>query len=105
MNNIAQYNQQTEPKQHKSEVEEICIYQNLESGCHQHLYLKINSEIHARKNPKQQYLKVVTFSDALFSKKHMFTTMQPSHSTLNRPSLISNLPTVCIKLTRVGGWF
>ena len=26
--------QQTEPKQYKSEVEEICIYQNLESDCH-----------------------------------------------------------------------
>ena len=33
----------------------------------QHLYLKINSEFHARKNPKQQYLKVVTFSDPSFS--------------------------------------
>ena len=28
-----------------------------------------NSGFHARKNPKQQYLKVVTFSDASFSKK------------------------------------
>ena len=43
----------------------------------QHLYLKINSGFHARKNPdleasKQQYLKVVTFSDASFSKKHIY---------------------------------
>ena len=34
MNKSPQYNQQTEPKQCKSEVEEICIYQNLESGRH-----------------------------------------------------------------------
>ena len=32
MNNSPQYNQQTEPKQCKSEVEEIFIYQNLETG-------------------------------------------------------------------------
>ena len=34
MNKNPQYNQQTEPKQYKSEVEEICIYQNLESDRH-----------------------------------------------------------------------
>ena len=32
MNKSLQYNQQTEPKQCKSEVEEICIHQNLEIG-------------------------------------------------------------------------
>ena len=32
MNKSPQYNQQTEPKQCKSEVEEICIHQNLETG-------------------------------------------------------------------------
>ena len=37
----------------------------------QHLYLKINSGFHARKNANQQYLKVVTFSDPSFSKKHI----------------------------------
>ena len=108
MNKSPQYNQQTDPKQCKSEIEENCIMNLPKPGkwpSPQHLYLKINSGFHAKKNLKQQYLKVVTFSDALFSKKHMFTTMQPSHSTLNRPSLISNLPTVCIKLTREGGWF
>ena len=65
MNKSPQYNQQS-----KSEVEEICIYQNMESGRpSQHLYLKINSGgVHTRKNPKQQYLKVVTFSDP--SKAH-----------------------------------
>ena len=72
MNKNPQYNRQTEPKQCKSEVEEIYIYQNLESTRYQHLYLKINSGFHARKNPKQQYLKVITFSDASFSKKHIY---------------------------------
>ena len=48
----------------------------------QHLYLKINSGFDTRKNPKQQYLKVVTsLSVMLHSTKSalmtMFTTMQP----------------------------
>ena len=38
----------------------------------QHLYLKKNSESSARKYPKQQYLKAVTFSDASFSKKRVY---------------------------------
>ena len=38
----------------------------------QHLYLKINSEFHSRKNPKQQYLKVVTLSDPSFSKRRFY---------------------------------
>ena len=36
------------------------------------LYLKINSGFHARKNSKQQYLKVVMFSDSSFSKKCIY---------------------------------
>ena len=32
MNKSPQYNQQTEPKQCKCEVEEICIHPNLENG-------------------------------------------------------------------------
>ena len=61
MNKNPQDNQQTEPKQCKSEVEEICICQTLESGRHSmHLYLKINIRFHA-KNPRQQYLKIVSF--------------------------------------------
>ena len=32
MNKSPQYNQQTEPKQCKSEIEEICIHQNPETG-------------------------------------------------------------------------
>ena len=64
MNKSPQYNQHS-----KSEVEEICIYQNMESGCHSiYIGLKINSGFHARKYLKQQYLKVVTFSDSSFSK-------------------------------------
>ena len=38
----------------------------------QHLYLKRNSGYHARKNSKQQYLKVVMFSDSSFSKKCIY---------------------------------
>ena len=37
-----------------------------------HLYLKINSGFHARKNLKQQYMKAVTFSDPSFSKKSIY---------------------------------
>ena len=68
MNKSPQYNQQS-----KSEVEEIYFYQNIERGCHSIQYLlKINSGFHARTNPKQQYLKVVTFSDPSFSKKQIY---------------------------------
>ena len=70
MNKSPQYTQQS-----KSEVEEICIYQSTESAewPSQHLYLKnLNSGFYARKNPKQQCLKVVTFSDASFSKKCIY---------------------------------
>ena len=68
MNKIPQYNQQIEPKQCKSEIEEICIYLPKPGKCpSQHLYLKLSigkySGFYARKNPKQQYLKVATFSD------------------------------------------
>ena len=38
-----------EPKQGKSEFEEICIHQNLNWPL-QHLYLKIDSGFHARDN-------------------------------------------------------
>ena len=72
MNKSPQCNQKS-----KSEVEEICIYQNIGNWLSQHLYhLKINSGFRARKNPKQQYLKVVTFSNPSES-TFMFTTMQP----------------------------
>ena len=54
MNKSFQYNQQqTEPKQCKSEVEELRIHQNLETG-HCNIYLKINTRkswgFHAREN-------------------------------------------------------
>ena len=62
MSKSPQYNQQS-----KSEVEEICIYHGKWPS--QHLYLKIYNGLHVRKNSKQQYLKVVTFSDLSFSKK------------------------------------
>ena len=72
MKTSAQYNQQS-----KSEVEETCIYQNMESGRRSSIYIQVylkinkNSGFHARKNPKQQYLKVVTFSDASLSKERI----------------------------------
>ena len=72
MNKSPQYNQHS-----KSEVEEICFHQNMESVRNSILlqnnsiYLKINSGFHARKNPKQQYLKVVMFIDLSFSKKRI----------------------------------
>ena len=73
MNKSPQYNQQTKRKQRKPEVDEICIYQNVGSSHHSiYIYLKTNSGFHVRKNPKQQYLKVVMFTDALFSKKRIY---------------------------------
>ena len=130
MNKITQYNQQTVPKQCKSDVDEICIYQNQESG-HQHLYLKLNVYygFHARQNPKQQYLKVVTSRSVMLDSAksaHMFLTKQPRYYTeetiqcmresfniIRQKQLglfvlgvthLSNLPRVCVKLTQVGGW-
>ena len=76
MNKSSQYNQQTKPKQCKSEAEEMCILPKTEkwpSRSIYHVYIwKINGGFHARKNPKQHYLKVVTFSDTSFSKKHFY---------------------------------
>ena len=71
MSKSPQYNQQTEPKQWKSEVEEICICQNLKSGRHS-IYIRkqIVGSILER-NPSNN-LKVVTFSDASFSKKRIY---------------------------------
>ena len=68
MKRSPKYNQQS-----KSEVEEICLYQNMESGCHNTASLSENSGgFHVRRNPKQQYLKAVTFSDPSFSKKRIY---------------------------------
>ena len=96
----------------------------------QHLYLKINTGFHARKNPKQQYLKV-TISESshvqwsfIQQKVHLCLrpcsldntlTDHPVHEKVLtfRQKLdmfvlgvthISNLPTVCVKLMQVGGW-
>ena len=40
----------------KSEVEKICIYKKPGNWPSQHLYLKINSGFHARKNPSKATL-------------------------------------------------
>ena len=79
------------------------------------LYLKINigkySGFHARTNPKQQHQKEVTFSDASFSKKRIFFSAKEMFNIRQKLDLfllgathILNLLTVCVKLTRVGGW-
>ena len=39
MSKSPQYNQQTGPKECKSEVEEVCIHQNLETGPHRSNYI------------------------------------------------------------------
>ena len=69
MSKNPQYNQQS-----KSEVEKIYIYSFPKHGnwLSQHLYLKMNKGFHVRKNPKQQYLKVVTFRGPSFSKKRIY---------------------------------
>ena len=64
MNKSTHYNQQKGPEQFKPDFEEICICQNPESG-HHSIYLKVNSGFHTRKNPNQQYLKVVTSSSVM----------------------------------------
>ena len=54
MNTSPQYNQQTKPKQCKSEVKEICIHQNLETGpIAATIYVKINSGFHAWENTSE----------------------------------------------------
>ena len=81
MSNSPQCNHQS-----KSEVEKICIYQNMESGRHS-IYLKINNGFHARKNPKQQYLEVITFNDPSFSRKcNLCLQLCSLDNTLNRLS-------------------
>ena len=75
MNKSPQYNQQS-----KSEVKEICIYQKMESGRHRE-HLKINSGFNATKNPKQQYLKVVTPSDPSFNKKSIYVYNHAAYIT------------------------
>ena len=45
-----------------------------------------NSGLHSRKNPKQQYLKVVMFCDPSFTKKHLYLQLCSQDNTLNRPS-------------------
>ena len=69
MNKSLQYNQQTEPKQSLNLRK--YVFAKPGKWPSQHLYLKIDSEFHARKNPKQQYLKVVTFNNASFSQKRI----------------------------------
>ena len=58
-------------------VEQVWSWGNMHLPKHgkwssQYLYLKINIGFHARKNPKQQYLKAVTSIDPSFSKERIY---------------------------------
>ena len=64
MNKSSQYNQQS-----KSEVEEYVFTKTWKVTVTASISENNNSGFHARKNPNQQYLKVVMFSDHSFSKK------------------------------------
>ena len=120
MNKSPQYNQQS-----KSQVEEICIYQNMESGRH---------SIYIWKCAPCQKESQATISESshvqwsfIQQKVHLCLRPRSLDNTLNRPSSaregfnvrrklglfclflgvthnISNLPTVCVKLMQVGGW-
>ena len=60
MKKSPQYNQRTELKQWKSDVEEICIPQDLKTGpIAAQLYLKMVGSMLERIPLKQQYLKVI----------------------------------------------
>ena len=126
MNKSPQYNQQS-----KYEVEEICIYQNMESVRHTHSiysYLKINSLwVPCQKESQAKISESSQVQWSLIQKKRIYVndhaayithwTHHPVHDKkvliLNiRQKLgfrlgvtdISNLPAVCIKLLRVAGW-
>ena len=121
MNKSSQYNPQS-----KSKVEEIYFYHNMESGRHSiYIWKQIPSGLHARKNPEQECVRVVTFSDPSFNKKCIYVydhaayrthwTDHPVHKKILilvsklglfvlEVTQISNLPIVCLKLIRVGGW-
>ena len=75
MNKSPQYNQQTEPKQCKSDVEKISLMHLPKPG-----KWPSHTTSTSRKNPKEKYLKIVTSrSVMLHSAKSalLFTTMQP----------------------------
>ena len=64
MNNSPQYNQQKLKKYVFSKTWKVAVTASISENK--------NSGFHARKNPKQQCLKVVTFSDPSFSKKCIY---------------------------------
>ena len=55
-----------------AEVKEICIIKTWKVAVTASISENKSSGFHAKKNPKQQYLKVVTFSDPSFSKKYIY---------------------------------
>ena len=64
MNKSPQYNQQKLRKYVFAKTWKVVVTASISENK--------NSGFHARKNPKQQYLKVVAFSDPLFPKKHIY---------------------------------
>ena len=64
MNNSPQYNQQKLRKYAFTKTWNVAVTASISENK--------NSGFHARKNPKQQYLKVVMFSDASFTKKRIY---------------------------------
>ena len=64
MNNSLQYNQQKLRKYAFTKTWNVAATASISENK--------NSEFHARKNPKQQYLKVVTLSDPSFSKRRFY---------------------------------
>ena len=64
MNKSPQYNQQKLRKYAFAKTWKVAVTASISDNK--------NSGFHARKNPKQQYLKVVTFSYTSFSKKRIY---------------------------------
>ena len=118
MSKSPQYNQQS-----RSKVKEICIYQNMESGCHSiYIWKKIVGSM-----PERIQAIIFESNDVQWSfihqKAHLCLRPCSVDNTLKRPFSawdsfnitqklglfvlgvihISNLPTVCVKWMRVGG--
>ena len=87
MNKSPSYKQQTQPKQCKSRVEEIYIYQNLESG--RHTVSKSENELRVPCSKESQAEKSESSHiQGCFVHQKAHLCMQPCrlHNRLNRPS-------------------
>ena len=86
MNKSPQYNQQTESMQSKSEVEKICIYQNLKVAVTSALS-KNKQWVPCQKESQAtiaRYLKLVAFSGGSCSKKHIYVYNHAAQIIINR---------------------